>query len=346
SPPPRSLLSPLLPLLLLPRILLLLLPRILILLLPLLILSSLYPSLSRPLFYSYFSPSLLLPLLSPFPPPPRSKKSYGEGDMRTRRWSSKARFSEQGQLEEVGAGYTFFWSGRQKAERHDDGRLPCLPQGVNDHLISLRLPLLGEKFATIIIAYAPPLTSSDKTKNKFYGDLHALLANGSKAISDLDAPLVETQARARFCPCPEARSTGRAGDKGDPRCQRMDGSAPGHLPDEASFATTQKTPSNQLANRLANLPVADADTSVENRWCQLRDTVQSTAMDVLGRALHQNKDWFDDNDAAINAQIVEKDHETRFSEQGQLEEVGAGYTFFWSGQPKAERRDAGVAFAI
>ncbi|VDM01769.1 unnamed protein product [Schistocephalus solidus] len=28
--------------------------------------------------------------------------------------------------------------------------------------------------------------------------------------------------------------------------------------------------------------------------------------------------------------------ETRFSEQGQLEDVGAGYTFFWSGRPKAE----------
>ncbi|VDL88916.1 unnamed protein product [Schistocephalus solidus] len=38
--------------------------------------------------------------------------------------------------------------------------------------------------------------------------------------------------------------------------------------------------------------------------------------------------------------------ETRFSEQGQLEEVGAGDTFVWSGRPKAERCDAGVAFAI
>ncbi|VDL90873.1 unnamed protein product [Schistocephalus solidus] len=37
---------------------------------------------------------------------------------------------------------------------------------------------------------------------------------------------------------------------------------------------------------------------------------------------------------------------TRFSEQGQLDEVGAGYTFFWSGRPMAEQRDAGVAFAI
>uniref|UniRef100_A0A183SJA6 Endo/exonuclease/phosphatase domain-containing protein n=1 Tax=Schistocephalus solidus TaxID=70667 RepID=A0A183SJA6_SCHSO len=38
--------------------------------------------------------------------------------------------------------------------------------------------------------------------------------------------------------------------------------------------------------------------------------------------------------------------ETRFSEQGQLEEVGAGFTFFWSCRPKVERRDAGVTFAI
>nr|VZI36615.1 unnamed protein product [Spirometra erinaceieuropaei] len=65
---------------------------------------------------------------------------------------SETRFSEQGQLEEVGAGYTFFWSGRPKAERRDAGvafairndivgRLPCLPQGINDRLMSLRLPL-------------------------------------------------------------------------------------------------------------------------------------------------------------------------------------------------------------
>ncbi|VDL90558.1 unnamed protein product [Schistocephalus solidus] len=37
---------------------------------------------------------------------------------------------------------------------------------------------------------------------------------------------------------------------------------------------------------------------------------------------------------------------TRFSETGQLEEFGAGYTFFRSGRPKAERRDAGVVYVI
>nr|VZI17162.1 unnamed protein product [Spirometra erinaceieuropaei] len=73
--------------------------------------------------------------------------------------------------------------------------------------------------------------------------------------------------------------------------------------------------SNELAQRLDNLPIAAAaddaaaaaeNTSVENRWCQLRDTVQSTALAVLGRAPRQHQDWFDDNDAAIRNLLAEK----------------------------------------
>ncbi|BHF73847.1 hypothetical protein SprV_0401693100 [Sparganum proliferum] len=106
---------------------------------------------------------------------------------------SETRFSEQGQLEEVGAGYTFFWSGRPRAQRRDAGvafairndivgRLPCLPQGISDRLMSRRLPLRrGGKFATIISAYASPMTSPDAARDKFYEDLHALLATVSKA---------------------------------------------------------------------------------------------------------------------------------------------------------------------
>ncbi|BHF83019.1 hypothetical protein SprV_0802616000 [Sparganum proliferum] len=54
-----------------------------------------------------------------------------------------------------GAGYTFFWSGHPTAERLDAGvafairndivgRLPCLPPGFHDRLMSLRLPLRRE----------------------------------------------------------------------------------------------------------------------------------------------------------------------------------------------------------
>ncbi|VDM04078.1 unnamed protein product [Schistocephalus solidus] len=56
-----------------------------------------------------------------------------------------------------------------------------LEEGINDRLMSLCLPLQGDKFATIISAYAPPMTCSDAAKDKFYEDMHALLAAVSKA---------------------------------------------------------------------------------------------------------------------------------------------------------------------
>ncbi|BHF80440.1 hypothetical protein SprV_0702356800 [Sparganum proliferum] len=110
-------------------------------------------------------------------------------------WASlhhETRFSEQGQLEEVDARYTFFWSVRPRAEQRDAGvafairndivgRLPCLPQGINNRLMSLRLPVRGGTLATIISAYTASMTSPDAARDEFYEDLHALLANVSKA---------------------------------------------------------------------------------------------------------------------------------------------------------------------
>ncbi|VDL91120.1 unnamed protein product [Schistocephalus solidus] len=61
------------------------------------------------------------------------------------------------------------------------GCLLCLPQGTNDLLMSLGLPLWGDKFATIIRAYAPRMKSSDVTKDKFYEDMHDLLATVPQA---------------------------------------------------------------------------------------------------------------------------------------------------------------------
>ncbi|BHF58851.1 hypothetical protein SprV_0100180600 [Sparganum proliferum] len=63
----------------------------------------------------------------------------------------------------------------------------------------------------------------------------------------------------------------------------------------------------ELAQRLANLPVAaDEEASVENRWDQLRDTVQSTALGVLGRARRLYQNGFDNNDVAISNLLIEK----------------------------------------
>ncbi|BHF85641.1 hypothetical protein SprV_1002881200 [Sparganum proliferum] len=170
---------------------------------------------------------------------------------------SESRFSEQGQLEE----------------------------GINDRLMSLRLPLRrGGKFATIISAYAPPLTSPMAARDKFYEDLHALLATVSKAdklivLGDFNARVGTDHTAWRGVLGPHGLRG--SNDNEDPRCNR---------------------PERRTA--------------------------------LVARELARYK-------VDIAALI-----EIRFSEQGQLEEVGAGYTFFWSGRPRSERRDAGVAFAI
>nr|VZI18043.1 unnamed protein product [Spirometra erinaceieuropaei] len=186
---------------------------------------------------------------------------------------SETRFSEQGQRTEVGAGYTFIWSGRPRAERRDAGvafatlndiveRLPSLPQGINDRLTSLSLLLWEGKFAP----HHQRLRSADE-----------------------QAPTPPPQETNSMRTCTPSW-----------RLCRM-----------RTTWLSLPTSTNELAQRLANLPIAaDAaaaeNASVVNRWCQLRDTVQSTAFAVLGRAPRQQQDWFDDNDAAIRNPLAEK----------------------------------------
>ncbi|XP_040289820.1 LOW QUALITY PROTEIN: uncharacterized protein LOC121002429 [Bufo bufo] len=96
--------------------------------------------------------------------------------------------ANEGQLTETGGGYTFFWCGRGSDQRRESGvgfavknylvrQLANLPKGVNDRLMSLQLPLLRRKQATLISAYAPTMTNPDEVKDKFYNDLDALLSS-------------------------------------------------------------------------------------------------------------------------------------------------------------------------
>ncbi|BHF61464.1 hypothetical protein SprV_0100443800 [Sparganum proliferum] len=315
------------------------------------------------------------------------------------------------QLEEVGAGYTFFWSGRPRSERRDAGvafairndivgRLPCLSQDINDRLMSLRLPLWGGKFATIISAYAPTMTSPDAAKDKFYEDLYALLEAVSKSdklvvLGDCNARvgtdhtawrgvlgphglrgsndngrlLLRTCEEHRliltntfFCLPYREKATWRhprsrqwhlldhvlvrRRDQRDVLVTKAIADADGWTDHRLVISKMRirlqlrrrpqgKRPpgklniallslpvhhlhfSNELAQRLDNLPIAAAaaaeavdvateNASVQNRWCQLRDTIQSTALTVLGRARRQHQGWFNDNDAAISNLLAEK----------------------------------------
>ena len=99
---------------------------------------------------------------------------------------SGVRFAEEGSLREDGAGYTLFWSGRDKDERRLSGvgfmiktsiarKLQNLPVGHSDRMMSLRLRIQDNKFATVLSVYAPTLQAETGVKEAFYRDLHNLL---------------------------------------------------------------------------------------------------------------------------------------------------------------------------
>ncbi|VDL89132.1 unnamed protein product [Schistocephalus solidus] len=63
---------------------------------------------------------------------------------------------------------------------------------------------------------------------------------------------------------------------------------------------------NQITEKLEDLHASDDNATVETRWCRLRNVIQSTALDVLGRARRQHQDWFDVNDADVSNLLVKK----------------------------------------
>nr|VZI24510.1 unnamed protein product [Spirometra erinaceieuropaei] len=218
---------------------------------------------------------------------------------------SEARFSGQGQLKERRDAAVAF-----VIRNGIVGRLPSLPQDINDRLMSLRLPLRGGgKFATIISAYAPPMSSPDAAaRDQFYEDLHALLATVSEAdklivLGDFNAPVGKIHAAWRGV----LRPHGLRGCK-DNGLLLLRTCAEHRLILTNTFfclpkreKATWRHPRNELAQRLDNHPIAadaDADAdpaaaaaenaSMENRWCQLRDMIQSMALAVLGRAVISN----------------------------------------------------------
>ncbi|KAI8441503.1 hypothetical protein MSG28_015092 [Choristoneura fumiferana] len=99
---------------------------------------------------------------------------------------SETHLSDSGELCEQLGGYTYYWSGRPVGERAGGGvgfavrnglarDLSDLPKGVNDRLMTLRLPVSGNKYVHLISAYAPTLPSPDVDKEVFYQDLRRVL---------------------------------------------------------------------------------------------------------------------------------------------------------------------------
>ena len=91
---------------------------------------------------------------------------------------SEVRFAEQGSLTEHGTGYILYWFGKAKDHRRLSGvgfmiknsvtnKLESLPVSHSDRLMSLRLPLQENQYATVISVYGPTLQVDCTTKELF-----------------------------------------------------------------------------------------------------------------------------------------------------------------------------------
>lgn len=100
---------------------------------------------------------------------------------------SETRLANDGQITEVNGGYTFFWKGKSGEESRESGvgfalktslvnKLEELPLGSSDRLISLRLPLQGGRYVTVISVYAPTMGYNEDEIMLFYADLRQLIS--------------------------------------------------------------------------------------------------------------------------------------------------------------------------
>lgn len=105
---------------------------------------------------------------------------------------SESRFLEDGALTEEGSGYTFFWKGLPEGSPRQHGvaiairntllnKLSENPIGLNERIMSLRLPLTKDQYITIFSVYAPTLTTSEDIKDQFYNNLDSLLKKTPKS---------------------------------------------------------------------------------------------------------------------------------------------------------------------
>ena len=97
---------------------------------------------------------------------------------------SETRLADEGSLNEMASGYTYFWNWLPANSRRIHGvgfatkllqTLPESPVAISERLITLRIPLEKHRYATFISTYAPTLPSDDETKDHYYAMLRSTL---------------------------------------------------------------------------------------------------------------------------------------------------------------------------
>ncbi|BHF65336.1 hypothetical protein SprV_0200834600 [Sparganum proliferum] len=71
---------------------------------------------------------------------------------------------------------------------------------------------------------------------------------------------------------------------------------------------------NQLTQLLDGLQAPDDNATVGKRWCHLRNVIQSTVLDVRGRARRRHQDWFDDPQPRVYQYLTRRREQTTQSQ--------------------------------
>jgi len=98
----------------------------------------------------------------------------------------ETRLTDEGQLTEVGGGYTFYWKGKEADDHRLYGvslavknelvkHMDHLPVGISGRLMTLQINIGNNRKATVVSAYAPMLLAEQADKELFYSALdHAV----------------------------------------------------------------------------------------------------------------------------------------------------------------------------
>lgn len=94
----------------------------------------------------------------------------------------ETRLADEGQLTEVGGGYTFYWKGKDATDHRLYGvgfavknelvkDMDNLPVGISERLMTLQINIGKNRKATLVSAYAPTLMADQEDKEQFYSAL-------------------------------------------------------------------------------------------------------------------------------------------------------------------------------
>ncbi|XP_076042115.1 uncharacterized protein LOC143026011 [Oratosquilla oratoria] len=248
---------------------------------------------------------------------------------------SETRIPGEGQITEVGSGYTFFWKGKNPEDHHSQGvgfavktqlvkAHNLTPHAINERITSLRLPLPKNQFITLVSVYAPTLDAEDHVKGAFYQQLDTVISQ----IPAGDRLLLLGDFNARVGREHELWHNiigRRQQHKNEVLITRSMPGADDCWTDHRLLITKLKLTikrkprniqRNEARRRYDNGKLKDPDTSrafliaiqqnlparepsIDTEWTNIRGAINEAARTVVGYQSKQHQDWFDNNDEDI-----------------------------------------------